>query len=322
MHPIEAFRNPASRPRAFIWTGALILAILIVVTVAVGATSTYWFCASVCHKVQDDTIAAYQNSSHDRVSCISCHEPVNANPIVFLYKKAEAGIGELPMTIGNSYELPLNGEDRVALSSEEFPDEQCTQCHTEKRLGTDSDNDIIFNHTTHTNMGVRCTMCHNRIAHNEDGIALTTKNPKTGEMGHYHNDYSTMTGCYRCHSLEPDAVASGECSVCHVNTSTENLLPADHKEADFMASHAKLYFDQEHKVEEGIKETGEQAPTGASVKAHLADLANGVSTGKASSNDFKYPIAPIETINECYTCHTVDSCTACHAQKGITVTLK
>ena len=59
-----------------------------------GVTSTRWFCAEGCHKVQDDTIIAYQHSSHSKISCMACHMPVNANPVIFLLHKAEA-LGEL-----------------------------------------------------------------------------------------------------------------------------------------------------------------------------------------------------------------------------------
>ena len=82
-----------------------------------GVTSTRWFCSEGCHKVQDDTITAYEHSAHAEISCMACHMPVAANPVIFLIHKAEA-LGELAQTVTNSYELPLNAESEVALDDD------------------------------------------------------------------------------------------------------------------------------------------------------------------------------------------------------------
>ncbi|MDZ4179471.1 MAG: NapC/NirT family cytochrome c, partial [Coriobacteriia bacterium] len=80
---LDGFKDPVRRPRYIIWTGAAVLLMAAVVIVALGVTSTYWFCAEGCHKVQDDTILAYDRSSHAEVSCMACHMPVNADPVTF-----------------------------------------------------------------------------------------------------------------------------------------------------------------------------------------------------------------------------------------------
>ena len=126
-------------------------------------TSTYWFCANGCHKVQDDTIAAYQASTHNKVSCMACHMPVGADPVTFILHKAEA-LGELYMTVTNNYELPLNGQSMVSL---EMPSKQCTQCHTTNREITPTSG-IIIDHKVHAEQDVQCPECHNRVAHNDD----------------------------------------------------------------------------------------------------------------------------------------------------------
>jgi len=314
-HPIEAFRNPVSRPRAIIWTGVVLIAFVLFVTVAIAATSSYWFCASVCHKVQDDTIAAYQNSSHNQVSCIACHLPSGGNPVIFMYHKVKSAIGELPMTFANTFELPLNPQSTVSLSSEEFPDTQCTQCHDMNTRKVTTSSGIIFDHTSHTNMGIRCTFCHNRVAHNETGLLFVLKDPQSGNQNHGHVDYMTMDGCYRCHSLDANAAAPGQCSVCHEPGT--DLTPADHKTSTFMDNHGRMYIDMEKRVEKATVETGQKSPTPDSVRENLRNLAEGEETGEGMAKDFKWPVAPVGTVETCFTCHTKASCEDCHKQKGI-----
>ena len=123
---LAGFKNPASRPRYIIWALVAVLVIAGVMIPVLGVTSTRWFCSEGCHKVQDDTIIAYQHSAHSEISCMACHMPVAANPVIFLIHKAEA-LGELAQTVTNSYELPLNAESEVALTMTE---DKCTQCHS------------------------------------------------------------------------------------------------------------------------------------------------------------------------------------------------
>ena len=86
----SGFKDPKRRPRYIIWTGAALMVFAAVMIVALGVTSTRWFCAEGCHKVQDDTIIAYERSAHRNVSCMACHMPPNADPVTFILHKAEA----------------------------------------------------------------------------------------------------------------------------------------------------------------------------------------------------------------------------------------
>src|SRR5450830_1601395 len=122
---LAGFKDPIRRPRYIIWTIVAFLVVVAVMIPVLGVTSTGWFCSEGCHKVQDDTILAYQHSSHSNISCMACHMPVNADPVTFLLHKAEA-LGELYMTVTNKFELPLNPKSEVALTMQAT---QCTQCH-------------------------------------------------------------------------------------------------------------------------------------------------------------------------------------------------
>jgi hypothetical protein len=114
---LTGFKDPVRRPRYIIWTGVVVLAMAAFVVIALGVTSTYWFCSEVCHKVQDDTIIAFDRSPHSKISCMACHMPVNADPVTFLLHKAEA-LGELYLTATNKFHLPLNPTSHLALEPE------------------------------------------------------------------------------------------------------------------------------------------------------------------------------------------------------------
>ncbi len=194
---LAGFKDPKRRPRFIVWAVVAVLVIIAVMIPVLGVTSTYWFCAEGCHKVQDDTITAYQHSPHSEISCMACHMPVQANPVVFLLHKAEA-LGELYMTVTNKFELPLNAESEVALTMKST---QCTQCHDEEKRTVTPSPGLKIDHAVHATGGVECTICHNRTAHVED-FKLTLVDPTTGKPNRPHEDFMKMTACFRCHSQD------------------------------------------------------------------------------------------------------------------------
>ncbi len=227
---LAGFRDPVRRPRYILWSAVAVLVLAAVVIVALGVTSTFWFCSEGCHKVQDDTITAYQRSPHSEISCMACHMPAGANPVVFVLHKAEA-LGELYLTVTNNFELPLNAESELALT---IKDTQCTQCHdTELRTATPSEG-LVIDHKVHTENEVTCGICHNRTAHVED-FRLELEDPNTGKPNRKHEDFMEMTACFRCHSQgetpEGGLKAPGECIACH--PPGFELKPPSHFEAGF-----------------------------------------------------------------------------------------
>ncbi len=249
--PLAGFRDPVRRPRLLVWCGVALIGVIGLVVVALGVTSSFWFCANGCHAVQDDTILAYQNSSHDQVSCMACHMPVNSDPVTFLLHKATA-LGELYMTATGSYELPLNAESELSGEEREMPEDRCTQCHSKNRLVTPSEG-ILIDHEVHEKNHVTCAMCHNRVAHNEDGIKLTLKGNRK------HEDFMKMDGCFRCHTLKKGGKAPGDCTACH--TPGFELKPENHEQVGFYEKygnskkHAKLAKDDAAAVKAGHAKT-------------------------------------------------------------------
>ncbi|MDZ4178390.1 MAG: NapC/NirT family cytochrome c [Coriobacteriia bacterium] len=308
---LDGFKDSARRPRYIIWTGASVLLLAAVVIVALGVTSTYWFCAEGCHKVQDDTILAYNNSSHNKVSCMACHMPVNADPVTFLLHKAEA-LGELYLTVTNNFELPLNPTSHLAMV---MPENQCTQCHNlTNRVPTPSVG-IIIDHEIHHDSEVTCTMCHNRVAHPED-FELTLTDPKTGEPNRKHDDFMSMTACFRCHGHEDGAEAPGACAACH--PADFNLKPANHEgEGFYPAGHAEMALAEVERIASiGAGGHGGESPEPSEDATQSSRRRLGIESAYASAASSDNPwvdaLPAVGTINYCSTCHSEQFCSDCH----------
>lgn len=276
----DLFRDPASRPKAIIWTGVTVFALAaFAVGVGVIATSTREFCG-VCHHVQDDAIAAYQASTHSNIGCVTCHEPVNANTLVFAAAKLKS-MGEVVPAVTNAFELPLNKGSAYALNAKEMGDKQCTQCHSSNRDVTPSTG-LKIDHAIHAKNGVTCTTCHNRVAHNESNLTLKLAGNKK------HADFLKMDACFRCHALEGEHEAPGDCVACH--PAGFDLVPPSHKEAGwFPAAHSTA-------AAESLKEYG-----AATVEAE-ALVKEGV------------PERLAKAVEHCSTCHKKAFCDDCHAK--------
>jgi len=292
---LEGFRDPARRPRYLAWTGVAVLVLAAVMIAALGVTSTRWFCSEGCHKVQDDTILAYQRSTHSEVSCMACHMPVGASPVTFVLHKAEA-LGELYLTVTDNYELPLNPQSHVAL---EMSSEQCTQCHNLDTRAITPASGIIIDHDVHSEEGFDCAVCHNRIAHNED-FTLTLKDPSTGEPNQKHEEFMSMTACFRCHDQETDGKAPGTCEACH--PPEFELKPASHLEEGFYPEgHADMAMAEASRTAE--------ATGGVESEAHEpaeAEESEGGGHGEALE------LPTVASIDYCSTCHLETFCNDCH----------
>ncbi|MBI5230676.1 MAG: NapC/NirT family cytochrome c [Coriobacteriales bacterium] len=312
----RTFSDRSRRMRVLIWTVTSAFLVLALTIVALGATSTYWFCANGCHKVQDDTIVAYQRSAHNRIHCMACHMPVGAPPTTFMLHKVEA-LGELYMTVTSNYSLPLNPENEVSL---EMSSEQCTQCHTLNRLITPSPG-IVINHEAHAKEGVNCTVCHNRVAHVED-FKLANLDPKTGKPNQKHEDFMNMSACFRCHTQETGAkrasesegglTAPGKCEVCHPKGF--QLKPQSHlAQGFFPGMHGDLAKEQSEKVERA--EAAEKLKKAQELSAANEDSKKGgveIAAASEGGGEEHLELRSTKTVHECYTCHKESFCTDCH----------
>jgi len=310
-HPIEAFRNPVSRPRAIIWVLTVLPFLGLFVAIAVGATTSFWFCAEICHNVQDDSINSYLNSTHSNVSCVACHYKPGKSPYSLIVSKLGAAISELPPTIMGTYHIPLNPYSEIAMNGYKMPSSHCLQCHVGGDRFVTPSPGIIMDHDAHARFDISCAACHNRVGHNENGIELVLSDPETGEPATPHYDFMKMDACYRCHRLEDDGLAafptpfksaSGECAVCH--TPDFDLVPAYHKVDRFLEDiHGPMAVEEDARVRREAVAVAEYfdykyakygGPKDDPESQAVKDVPNGA------------------VINTCYTCHEQRFCDDCH----------
>lgn len=296
----SGYTDPVRRPRYIAWTAAGVIGLAAFVIAALGVTSTYWFCANGCHKVQDDTIIAYDRSPHSEISCMACHMPVNADPVTFLLHKAEA-LGELYLTATNKFHLPLNKGSHLALDGKHMGSKQCNQCHWLENRNVTPSKGIIIDHAVHEEAEIHCTVCHNRTAHVED-FELTLTDPNTGEPNQPHEDFMLMAACYRCHTTSGESVsgivAPGECEACH--TPGFDLKPANHDEPGFYEAfgesggHAEL-ANEDYAAYTAAREGLDEPHTDAPMEEQLLHL------------------PPVAAVGYCQTCHNErEFCDGCH----------
>lgn len=304
---VAAFRDPSARPRAIIWTLVTITAVVLVTVASLTITSTRWFCNEVCHTVHYDNARQYFASSHSEVSCLACHIPPNLDGVRFTLEKAEKLVDVWAVLTGD-FEMPLNPGSHIALT---MPAEQCTQCHNLDNREVSPSSGILIDHAAHEEAELNCAICHNRVAHPEVYDLELPDNEK-------HEVYMTMTACFRCHTLTAGSPseyeATGECSACH--SPGFELKPPSHFESGFYAQrgdsggHAELAREEASSTAQAQRQWDEFADEFRAKGPKLISRLIGIPHGHLID------VPPVETVNECETCHVADQfCDACHGME-------
>jgi len=314
---IDAFKNSRTRARAIIWTGTILTALMLVIALGVSVTTTYWFCAVVCHYPQGDAVSSYDNSTHTGVACIACHKQPGGDPISFLLFKVEALL-KMPPSIARTVEMPLNPMSDLAMNPGKQPSKYCTQCHRLENRGglgmrgePNTSEGIIMDHWAHTDLDITCTACHNRVGHWE-GNDWQPYHQATNNNQPLHDNFMMMTACYRCHRFpEYDGQlvttpypisefpgATGECSICH--TDYFELIPDNHRVPRFIED---IHGPWAMEVEDNVRAFMEgPRPTYNDQVLGNTDPGSQALRGVPS----------VRAINYCYTCHTTRFCDDCH----------
>ncbi len=304
---IGAFRDPQTRPRAIIWTLSVLVALVLLVVASLAITSTRWFCNEVCHTVHLDNARQYAASSHSEVSCLACHIPPELDGARFVLEKAEK-LSDVWAVLTDSFEMPLNPGSHIALT---MPTNQCTQCHNLETRDVSPGDGIRINHLAHEVAELNCAVCHNRVAHPEIYDLELPGNEK-------HEDFMTMSACFRCHTLtgeSPGAYeATGDCAACH--TPEFELRPPSHSEAGFYtergesAGHAELAREEASATAEALAQWEDSAEEFRAKEPKLVSRLIRIPHGELID------VPPVGTINDCETCHvTAEFCVACHGME-------
>jgi len=327
---LSGFKDPVRRPRFIIWTGVALIGLCAFIIFGFIGSSTYWFCGSFCHSIQGDAVAAYDQGTHNKISCLTCHEPVNGDPLIFTYRKAYAGIDGVIKLASGKYDSPLNPINHTALNRSKvsgMSDDHCTQCHSLENRTITPSRGIIINHAAHSDRDIQCTACHNRVAHPEDGLEVIAKNPETGEPAAKHADFMTMTACFRCHTLTGESPsgeefeAPGTCSVCH--PADFNLKPGNHGEAGFYPKgHADLaIMEVDHVTGRPAENIIRPVEFGETVEEEDEENPGQGEGGQASPETEEHdpevlPVVQVQSVDYCTTCHVENTfCLGCHGME-------
>ena len=283
---LDGFRDPARRPRFIIWAAVGLIVFVLLWSFALIGTSYAWFCEEPCHIVHADNTLAYNASTHSKVSCIACHEPLNANGLEFTYMKIFV-LPDLFSTIFHTFKLPMNPYNETAIK---MPSKQCTQCHNLKNRIINPDDGLIIDHEAHSSKNISCTMCHNRVAHADDKVTFTLPGDKK------HDNWTSMDACFRCHGPQAGAKAPGACAACH--TTDFDLVPASHEATGWYAQ---------------FGESGGHAKAAITESSSVAAAPKHGEGKEAENPGEKEPtLLPSSAINSCYTCHKTSFCSDCH----------
>lgn len=301
---LGAFRDPARRPQALVWTSASLILVVAFTFASLAVTSTAWFCNEVCHEIHYDNKFQYFASSHSKVSCLACHIPAELDGVRFVLEKAEK-LTDVYAVIVDDYHLPLNPGSHIALT---MPTDQCTQCHNLDNREVTPSSGVRISHLAHENFDLNCAVCHNRVAHPEIFDLELPGNEK-------HEDFMTMTACFRCHTLTDESPseyqAPGACGACH--PPAFELKPDTHRETGFYtergesAGHAALARAEASETAQARAEWDEFAPEFRAKEPKIISRLINIPHRELID------VPPAATVNECETCHVpAIFCDGCH----------
>lgn len=192
--------------------------VLLISTSAFAYTLSPGFCLTFCHSIHPESNEAWENSTHPKANCISCHVKPGFLNLIKDHTALVIRVGLATLT--DNYEKPVNKNSHLA---DEMWNESCEICHSLRKV-TPSPTYRI-NHKVHLKKGVKCTQCHNRVGHPDVDA---------------YKDFMKMEACFRCHGQEKKAKAPGGCSACH----TDYPKPDNHSGATFYPKgHAKMAKD-------------------------------------------------------------------------------
>ncbi len=134
-----------------------VIGLLILSAAAIQLTSRPSFCAS-CHSIAP-LVASWEQSSHQHVSCLSCH----ADPgVVGLVKRKVYGLHELYVHVTNPDAVPMASADTWGFS------QRCLDCHQNVRPDHENQVAALSHNRRHFEIEMACVNCHQGIGHYQE----------------------------------------------------------------------------------------------------------------------------------------------------------
>jgi nitrate/TMAO reductase-like tetraheme cytochrome c subunit len=195
------------RLKATLYGAASVIILLIFLAVMIPVTANPIICGS-CHSMWGD-ILSWKNSSHAKATCTACH--LGMSPASLFNQHVVGGARRVYLETINRYDTPINKDSR--LGQKELPAETCLRCHSFSNRKVTPRPLLTMNrsaHVKHLEAGLSCTICHNRVVHDQPDEDYV-----------YFDGMDMMKGCFRCHNRRrPYTAPNGKkaptaCAVCH-----------------------------------------------------------------------------------------------------------
>jgi nitrate/TMAO reductase-like tetraheme cytochrome c subunit len=207
-------------------------------------TSSSKFCAS-CHEMKPEYYT-WKASSHSEVDCVNCHTGSSKED----YAKAKAnGLVQVFKKATQTYTAPIRMPDQIQ-------DTSCEKCHNISTRDVTPTGDLIIPHDKHKNEGIKCTQCHQGVAHGKIADRKMTYQSDYGKwddllgrtvMSEPKYIKPDMGTCMECHELRK---APLDCGACH----TTGMVPESHQRNEFKfqshGSQARQDIESCHKCHE------------------------------------------------------------------------
>jgi NapC/NirT cytochrome c family, N-terminal region len=128
--PVLDFR--IARVRQITLAIVALTAVNLLIVLLAGYGSLHWmesprFCGQACHTPMEPQFAAWQESIHGRVACVSCH--ISEGAVGFVHAKL-SGVRQLVQVATNSYPHPIPPGAKMPAGQQA---ETCTRCHVPGR---------------------------------------------------------------------------------------------------------------------------------------------------------------------------------------------
>jgi hypothetical protein len=131
--PVVDLNRPETRRTILVVVGLTLVNVLLLSYVSyegVHHMDSVEFCGTTCHTVMEPEFAAYQESSHSRVACVSCHIGPGASWFV---KSKLSGLGQVLAVATDDYPRPIPSPVENLRPSRDT----CEQCHWPQRFTGD-----------------------------------------------------------------------------------------------------------------------------------------------------------------------------------------